>query len=271
MELRVQTSDLQEEARYAQYGAIVPNAAWQLLWALNAVKDRREDILIEGFYDALWSVEDEVFDALATMADTSSLSARWGGQEALLGLQGRQQYYTYFLTPTCSITHLQAGQMLGDLKNLKNLGDLGDQPAHIPSLASAQLDFQLVPAQDPLDLYAKLQRHLHNEGHTNVQTQLLRAVHPTYTPLSNPFVQSVVQATTVAYGRSPQLLPLISTVAPLYPLRPQLAFPVVLMSPPASAAAPDFASSRDTESFIAHVKQAALILASDVLAGETAL
>ena len=35
------------------YGTIVPDAAWRLLWALASLKDAREEILIDGFYDSL--------------------------------------------------------------------------------------------------------------------------------------------------------------------------------------------------------------------------
>src|SRR6266700_5287703 len=34
----------------AQYGSIVPDSAWRLLWALNSLKNAQEEILIEGFY-----------------------------------------------------------------------------------------------------------------------------------------------------------------------------------------------------------------------------
>ena len=30
---------------------LIPNAAWRLVWALNLLKDKEENILIEGFYD----------------------------------------------------------------------------------------------------------------------------------------------------------------------------------------------------------------------------
>src|SRR5438876_10959154 len=36
---------------HSSQATIVPNPAWRLVWALSTLKDRSENILIEGFYD----------------------------------------------------------------------------------------------------------------------------------------------------------------------------------------------------------------------------
>jgi len=242
----------------AQYGAIVPNAGWQLLWALTTMKDRREDILIESFYDTLLPMEDEVIEALTHLADNPlQLARRWGLQELLLGLHGLQQYYAYFLTPTCTVNYLHSGQ---ETKNNRT---------YIPQTASAQLDFQLVPRQDPLDIYTKLQNHLLTLNISGLHMRLLRAVQPTYTPLSDPFVRVAIRATTAAYGQAPQILPLIATDASPY-LQQQPTLPVVITPIPFVIAEPqEFHAKGHTESLIKHIKQAAIIIADTPPADET--
>ncbi len=243
VELTVQAASTLIEARY---GAIAPNAVWQLLWALATVKDRREDILIEGFYDALLPIEDDVIEALTHLVDNfPSLSSHWGLQEPFLGLQGLQQYCAYFLTPACTITSIQGGQPIKDYE------------AFIPKTASAQLDFQLVPGQDPIDIYARLQNHLLNQNHTDVQTRLLGAVRPTYTPLSDPFVRFVIQATTSAYGQPPQILPLISPHLLQNSKLPTVIIPLSFSVPKPSEL---FTRAR-TESLMKYIKQQTLIMA----------
>jgi hypothetical protein len=233
----------------AQYGAIVPNAGWQLLWALTTLKDRREDILIDGFYDTLLPMEDNVIEALAHLAQQPpALVRQWGLQELLLGLQGLQQYYAYFLTPTCTVNYLQSGQVM------KN------HEAYIPQTANAQLDFQLVPRQDPLDIYTKLQNHLLAQQLPGLQVRLLHAVQPTYTSLADPFVHFVIQATTTAYGQSPQILPLIATGASPYLQQPTL--PVVITPAPFAITEPqEFHTKGHRESLMKHIKQAIIIIA----------
>ncbi len=255
VELTVQTTNVPIETHY---GAIAPNAAWQLLWALDTVKDRREDILVEGFYDAVLPVEDDVIEALARLVDNApSLSTQWELQEPFLGLQDLQQYYAYFLTPSCTVSSIHSGQLLED------------QTAFIPQTAHARLDFQLVPQQDPFDIYSKLQNHLLNQNYTMVQAQLLRAIQPTYTPLSDSFVQFVIQATTAAYGRSPQILPLVPADNPSH-LFQELALPTVIVPLPFVVSEPqDLYSTFYQESLIQHIKQAALLIAGTTSMHET--
>ena len=255
VELTVQTTSVPIEIHYA---AVAPNAAWQLLWALDTVKDRREDILVEGFYDTVLPVEDDVIEALARLVGNApSLSTQWKLQEPFLGLQDLQQYYAYFLTPSCTVSFIHAGQ------------PLEDQAVFIPQTARARLDFQLVPQQDPFDIYSKLQNHLLNQNYTMVQIQLLLAIQPTYTPLSDSFVQFVIQTTTAAYGRSPHILPLVS-VDNLSHLLQELTLPIVIVPLPFVISEPqELYNTFYQESFIQHIKQAALLIAGNTSMHET--
>lgn len=254
VELTVQTANAPVEA---QYGAIAPNAAWQLLWALAAVKDRREDILIEGFYDALLPIEDDVIEALAHLADSfPSLFQSWALPEPFLGLQGLQQYCAYFLTPTCTVRYIHGGQLAKGYQDF------------IPHTASAQLDFQLVPGQDPVDIYARLQNHLINQSHMAIQTQLLRAIRPAHTLLSDPFVKFVIQATTTTYGRAPGILPLIAPGVTSHLLQ-ELALPFVIIPLPFVITEPQEFYSRDhKKSLMQHIKQETIIMAGATFTSE---
>lgn len=254
VELMVQAANAPVEA---QYGAIAPNAAWQLLWALAAVKDRREDILIEGFYDALLPIEDDVIEALAHLANSfPSLSQSLALPEPFLGLQGLQQYCAYFLTPTCTVSYIHGGQLAKGYQDF------------IPHTASAQLDFQLVLGQDPIDIYARLQNHLINQGHVAIQTQRRRAIRPAHTLLSDPFVKFVIQATTTSYGRAPGILPLIAPGVTSHLLQ-ELVLPFVIIPLPFVITEPQEFCTRDyKQSLMQHIKQETIIMAGTTLAGE---
>lgn len=254
VELTVQTTSTSIEAHY---GAIAPNAAWQLLWALGTLKDRREDILVEDFYDAVLPVEDDIVEAVARLVENApSLSTHWELQEPFLGLQGLQQYCAYFLIPSCTVSSIQSGQLLED------------QEVFIPQIARAYLDFQLVPQQDPLDIYSKLQNHLFNQNYTMVKTRLLGAIQPVYTPLSDPFVKFAIQVTTTAYGQSPQILPLVPADSSS-PLLQESSLPTVIVPLPFVVSEPQaLYNTFYQESLIQHIKQTALLIAGTTFMNE---
>lgn len=203
VELTVQSAPT---ALSARYGAIVPNAAWRLTWALASLKDAREDILIDGFYDTLIPTEDEEIALLSALPDdTDTLVQRLGLKHLLMNLRGFQQYYARLLTPACTVTSVQSSEVALEPTSLERA---------IPATASAHVDFQLVPEQDPDDIFAKLRRHLDAQGFADVHARLVYAQVPVKTSLQHPFVQLMRQATRVAYGREAVVLPLIQGIHP---------------------------------------------------------
>ncbi|TMC21313.1 MAG: hypothetical protein E6J34_10020 [Chloroflexi bacterium] len=188
----------------ALYGTIVPNAIWRLLWALNSLKDVREEVLIEGFYDTLRPANDEIVEQLYTLPDPARLLAeRWGMKQLLLGLQGFQLHYAHLLTPTCTVRSFTDGT-----SSSQELSDF------LPTVAGAQVDFSLVPEQSPADIFAKLQRHLHEKGFADIQVRQVKATPPIQTTFTTSFTQLIYQATSEANGHEPILLPIAPSSTP---------------------------------------------------------
>lgn len=234
----------------SMYGAVAPNALWRLLWALNTLKSAHEEILIEGFYDSLAPIEDEAVDQLRQLPNsTSFLAQQYNIDQPLLGLQGFQLHYAQLLSPTCSINELH-NITLPPTAN----------PLTIPGQARARLDFHLVPGQDPDDILAKLQRHLHAHGFDGVKARKLSASYPLYTSIADPFVQKAIYATTVAYEHAPVILPLTANSYPVYPLQQVLHLPVVMALPEYLQPGDYTADIRYKENFAASIKQVAMII-----------
>lgn len=190
----------------SRYGAIVPNAAWRLTWALASLKDACEEILIDGFYDTLIPTEDDEIALLSALPDdTQALTQHLGLQHLLMDLHGFQRQYAHLLTPTCTITRMNSGE--GAQERAVSQHD-------IPAIASARVDFQLVPGQDPHDIFSKIRRHLDTRGFTDIHAQMIYAQAPVKASLQNPFVQYLQQATRIAYGREAIVLPLIQGTHP---------------------------------------------------------
>jgi hypothetical protein len=202
----------------AQYGAIVPDAAWRLLWALNCLKNVHEEILIEGFYETLKAPADDVITLLHALPDSAQpLAHRLGLDHLLYGLQGFQLHYAHYLIPTCTVN------------SLISLSEITPQSySRIPALCAAEVNFHLLPDQDPEDICGLLRRHLDTHGFSDVQVNKLSAYPPSYMALEDPFVQTVLQATSKACGRTPYVLPFTPESHPIHQLHQALHMPVVI-------------------------------------------
>ena len=242
----------------SHYGSIAPNAAWRLLWALNSLKGANEEIRIEGFYDTLAPIEDEALSSLYTLPDTApTLARQWGMKELLLGLQGFQMHYAHLLTPTCTINFLTGGNETGSPSS----PSAPSFPLQIPSQARAQVDFYLLPGQEPDDIFARLQHHLHSRGFSDIQARLLYRCPPAYTPLADSFVQLVCDATTRAYAHKPLILPMLPEAHPLSLLQHRTGMPILITSAGIAQSATQQWDHHDVaSSLIRGLKQTALII-----------
>ncbi|WP_165423305.1 peptidase dimerization domain-containing protein [Ktedonosporobacter rubrisoli] len=203
----------------SSHGAVVPGAAWRLLWALNQLKNSQEEILLEGFYDNVIALEDETMEQLYNLPDNaSSLAQHWKLDQLLLGLKGFQLHYAHLLTPSCSINTLHAGASASKRSR-----------ATLPAQAKACVDFYLVPAQDPDDIASKLREHLQAHDLADIQVRVLQRNWPIYTPLAMPFVQKVQHALSHTSAQGAVLLPLTIGSYPLYPLYKFWHMPVVII------------------------------------------
>ncbi len=196
-------------------GAILPDAAWRLTWALNSLKDVREEIHIEDFYDTLVPMEDEEIALLRSMVKAeSALKQRLHVNEFLLHLHGFQLYYTYLLLPTCIITRIYSGSTATSSYTL-------------PSFANASIDIHLVPDQEPGDIHEKLRKHLDIQGFQDVSIRVLATRSPQHTPLRNEFAKTVYESAFALYGERLSAFPLMPSQRNYYPFQSLLAIPVV--------------------------------------------
>ena len=201
--------------QHSLHGAILPDAAWRLTWALNSLKDAREDIRIEGFYDTLVPMGDEEIALLRNMADNElALQQRMNVDDFLLHLHGFQLYYTHLLLPTCTVTSIHSGKAL-------------EFPHTIPSFAQASLDIHLVPDQEPEDIALKLRAYLDTQGFQDVSTRIRTTRSPQYTSLRHPFTKTVYNSTHALYGENIPTFPLLPQNIAYYPFSSRLNIPVV--------------------------------------------
>ncbi|GAC1640158.1 MAG: hypothetical protein NVS4B12_01190 [Ktedonobacteraceae bacterium] len=205
---------MRSHERHSLYGAILPNPAWRLLWALNSLKDRREEILIEGFYDTLVPMEDEEIALIRNTPNDEALQQRMNVDEFLLQLHGFQLHYTHLLLPTCTVTSIHSGDTTLEM------------PHTLPSYAQASIDIHLVPQQESEDIYTKLRMHLDTQGFQDVYTKANVQQNPQHTALQNTFAQLVCTTAYTTYEDIP-VFPLLPEAVFCYPFTSLLNIPVV--------------------------------------------
>ncbi len=194
----------------------VVNPAWQLVWALDSLKDQQEKILIEGFYNRVASPSEAELQAVRRLPETDDeKKANWGVDRFVLGLAGFDLLVRDTFHPTCNISGIVSGY-----------GGEGGKTI-LPSRAKANIDFRLVPDMDPADVLARLRHHLDANGFGNIR---IREVIPGYkawrTPIDDPFVRKVVQAATQAYGKRPSISPSMSASGSMHLLGERLGVPI---------------------------------------------
>ncbi|MDP9237541.1 MAG: M20/M25/M40 family metallo-hydrolase [Chloroflexota bacterium] len=211
VELRARTalSDL-----HSSMGNVVPNAAWRLVWALAAIKDPDDNVLIPGFYDAVrppTPEEDALLRAVPSEEDTVLTSL--GLREFIGGARGYDYQRRIAFWPACTIDGMGGGYQGPGSKTV------------IPAEASAKIDFRLVPDQTPDDITSKLRKHLDAQGFSEIEVTAEEGEFPARSDATHPFVGVVAGSAREVYGEEPIVLPNAAGTQPLYPMMHALGVP----------------------------------------------
>ena len=187
--------------------AIVPSAAWRLIWALDSLKGPDERVRIAGFYDDVRPPDERDRAMLAAWDyDAAGMLHNVGAGQFLLGLEGEALKEKYLFQPTCNICGVHTGYGGPGVKTV------------LPAEARAKLDFRLVPDQDPHDVLAKLRAHLDAQGFADVEIEAEGPEFPARTDPGDPLVGAVVRAARRAYDAEPMVMPLMAATGPMYEL-----------------------------------------------------
>ncbi|MFX1513651.1 MAG: M20/M25/M40 family metallo-hydrolase, partial [Promethearchaeota archaeon] len=192
--------------------AAVPNAAWRIVWALNTLKDEKENILIEGFNELVSPPEREDIKALK-----EALKA-YGGEfeefilrnyeldKLLLDRKGLDFRIELHLKPSLSICGLNSGFQEPGGKTI------------VPAEASAKVDIRLVPKLTTNKVTELLRAHLIKKGFEDLEVELITGYDPAKTSVTHPFIQMLQNVTQelvtpkpvniipVSYGSGPAYL-----------------------------------------------------------------
>jgi len=229
---------------------IIPNPAWRLVWALNLLKDEKENILIPNFYENILSPSSEEVRCLKSIPlEEKETKKELGLKEFLHNKSGLEALKALLYQPTCTINGLVSGYTSKGSKTV------------LPHEATAKLDFRLVPNQKSNEIYRKLVRYLKRHGFGDLEIIKHGSTEPTKTPINDPFVKLVVKTAEKVYGKKAVIYPLSAGSGPMHLFRNYLGYPVVSAGcshPEANTHAPN--ENLKVESFVKGTKFIATLI-----------
>lgn len=189
LETRKLTRDM-----HSANACFLPSAPWELIWALNSLKDEKEQILIDRFYDDVRTLSSKELEILEDTDLLPDLMKEYYQIDSFLkSRDGMELKKAFYNSPTCNICGIGAGWQGTGGKTV------------LPGDAMAKVDFRLVADQTPEDILEKLRKHLDFKGFDNVKISWHEGYRPSRTPLDEPFVDVVKKATQAIHGHEPRV------------------------------------------------------------------
>ncbi|MBY8984747.1 MAG: M20/M25/M40 family metallo-hydrolase [Candidatus Lokiarchaeota archaeon] len=201
LELKTDTIGMDVHSGRTQF---VDNAAYELAWALAALKDRNDKILVPGFYDNIPKpTEEELKNIDNFNLKEEELKKTYGIDKIRLGLSGVELKRKFFLEPTINICGFWSGYQGPGSKTIA------------PHEAFAKVDCRLVPGQNSKDLVEKIRKFWDDNGFSHIEIIEGDGYDAVKTSPANPVAQAVIQAVSEVSGHDPVVWPLAGGSGPM--------------------------------------------------------
>ncbi len=183
----------------------VDNAAYEMSWALSALKNRKDKILVPGFYDNIPEPSLEDMKNIENFNLKEDLfKQNFGIDKFRLNLEGLEMKTKYFLEPTCNICGLWSGYQGPGSKTVT------------PKEAFAKIDFRLVPGQEPVDLLQKIRKFWDENNFEHIEITEWDGYPAAKTSINNTFAQKVIESIKDVENKEPDIWPLVGGSGPMY-------------------------------------------------------
>lgn len=212
----VYTSDAAKNDNHSgNKGGVIPNAAWKIVDLLSTMKDSKDNITINGFYDNIISPKKYDLKLLNEIPyDANKLAKIFGVQELT---HDRKEFYKRLtLEPTLTINGLKSGYI--------GVGPI----TIIPGYAAAKMDARLVCNQDPNDIFNKIKDHVINYD-PRAKVMNYGYMYPSRTSADLPICKSVIRAVSKTHDQKPVLIPALGGSLPDYVWTNILGFPSLIV------------------------------------------
>lgn len=185
---------------------IVTNPAWRLVWALSTLKNKREHILVDGYFDDVIPPRKKDLELFKKYPPdlTEQYKQLYKIDSFLLDRKGVEFWKELLLRPTCTISGLSAGYEGPGSKTV------------IGKEALAKLDLRLVPNQKVERVKKLLRDHLDKKGFSDIEVRLLTGYEPSRTLTDHPFIELLAKLAQDFTGIEPVIFPSHQGSGPAY-------------------------------------------------------
>jgi acetylornithine deacetylase/succinyl-diaminopimelate desuccinylase-like protein len=202
--------------KHSSMATLIPNAAWRLTWALASLKDRDDNILIEGLMDHVRPPSDSDLRELASIDfDSRAFKETHGVADFVAGTGDADALLRHLFQPTCTICGVHGGYGGEGMKTV------------LPHHAVAKLDFRLVPDLEPDLVEDLLRRHLKKQGFEDIEVRPLAGEHPAPGYPDSAVVRAARESVAAVSGIEPVVWPHMAATGPMYPVTAKFKIPAV--------------------------------------------
>ncbi len=174
--------------------AIVQNPAWRLVWALSTMKNEKDEITIDGFYDDVAKPTEQDMEYLEKLNYNEELMKESMGIDSFINnLTGIDLKEKYLYQPTCNIAGFKAGYIGEGSKTV------------LPSYAMCKIGLRLVEGQDADKVVDRIRKHLDKRGFTDVEVVMLSGKNPYRTDTNSRIVKATLESAKEIYGMEPSV------------------------------------------------------------------
>ncbi|HEY6959489.1 MAG TPA: M20/M25/M40 family metallo-hydrolase [Candidatus Limnocylindria bacterium] len=201
---------------HSSQATVIPNPAWRLVWALATLKDAADRITIDGLAEHVRPPSAADLALLERLPYDEEETKRIHGITGFVrGLTGTPLKVKHFFEPTCTICGLTSGYSGPGSKTV------------LPAVASAKLDFRLVPDLDPALVERLLRAHLDRRGFSDIEITPMHGEKPSRWPADTDVAKAAIAACRDTYGMEPVVYPLMVGSGPMAQVCDALGIPVV--------------------------------------------
>ncbi len=202
---------------HSQYAAVVANPAWKLTWILGRFKDRQGKVLIPGFYDdVVPPTSEELQRVTQNHFDAREFGEALGANEMLDPAPGSTTSCDLVFSPTCNIDGFVSGYGGTSSKTV------------LPAHAVANVDFRLVPNQNPDKIFLSIRKYVDDMGLRDVQLECHTSTLPGKTPIDTPSLRPLVDVAEEVYGMGANVWPSKAATGPISLFLHDLSIPTVV-------------------------------------------
>ena len=179
---------------HSMNAAVVVNPAWRLIWALSTMKNEKDVITIDGFYDDVIKPTKEDMHYLDCFNyDEERIKNSVGINSFINDLKGIDLKEKYLYQSTCNIAGFESGYTGEGAKTV------------LPSYAFCKIDLRLVEGQDAEKTVELIRKHLDKRGFTDIEVIMLSGKNSYRTDANSAIVKASLESAEEIYGMKPSV------------------------------------------------------------------